>query len=408
MGGRQPRCRWMCHVIDKLCDPCLECTPFRRVWVLTLKGRTFTMAAAFSEPDLFRHFLIVALTSSEMNGGTKGIFQSIKNVTHNIINDSVRVDGRGEGTIHDVQLTEKAAIHEDTDSPKVAEIRAKHENKLQEVNELKDRVSVAQKRVEVLDKLVEGGGVNVVCPPKDSREPFILNNETLNSLIQFYSFYEENSTSFRTELRKAKTVLEKSERELDALEAELSRAESDRRANQFSKVKGAAEGGSLFESAKAEMASYSAPKHVETATMKPAVVEPAQHTLSTEFKITKSAAIPSDGAEHKTNMKYVSPDERFSCSLGVDTALRVEYKPVKKYHEQVRLIAPVVSQTDEEVNNREGDLTTPAELPKEGCRLKSGILEWTIALQNGKTAELHVKWTVDHPKDEVVEFVERY
>ncbi|XGW29009.1 hypothetical protein V3C99_008649 [Haemonchus contortus] len=530
----------------------------------------------------------------------------LENVTHNIINDSVRVDGRGEGTIHDVQLTEKAAIHEDTDSPKVAEIRAKHENKLQEVNELKDRVSVAQKRVEVLDKLVEGGGVNVVCPPKDSREPFILNNETLNSLIQFYSFYEENSTSFRTELRKAKTVLEKSERELDALEAELSRAESDRRANQFSKlivitlesekgrsaqlgltyqvhgahwspsydlrvdtngkqflkityfgnisqstgedwtdaslvlstaqpclggqvpelgileavfhhllprsssqpckmVKGAAEGGSLFESAKAEMASYSAPKHVETATMKPAVVEPAQHTLSTEFKITKSAAIPSDGAEHKvtigvvdvtpqmihecvpskntctfltasavnssalpflpgkaavylndsfvakTNMKYVSPDERFSCSLGVDTALRVEYKPVKKYHEQVglisksssnvheqvivvknsraqpvlltikeqiprstddkikvRLIAPVVSQTDEEVNNREGDLTTPAELPKEGCRLKSGILEWTIALQNGKTAELHVKWTVDHPKDEVVEFVERY
>ncbi|VDO89622.1 unnamed protein product [Haemonchus placei] len=313
-------------------------------------------------------------------------------------------------------------------------------------------------------------------------------------------------------------------------------------------MKAAPEGVSLSESARAEMSFYNAPKHVETATMKPAAVEPAQHTLSTEFKITKPAAIPSDRAEHKvtigvanvnpqmihecvpsknpctfltasavnssalpflpgsaavylnncfvakTHMKNVSPGERFSCSLGVDTALRVEYKPVKKYHEQVglisksssnvheqvivvknsraqpvlltikeqiprstddkikvglisksssnvheqvivvknsraqpvlltikeqiprstddkikmRLVAPVVSQTDDEGNIREGDLTTPAEMPKEGCRLKSGILDWTIALQNGKTAELHVKWAVDHPKDEVVEFVERH
>uniref|UniRef100_A0A7I4YKZ4 Protein F37C4.5 n=1 Tax=Haemonchus contortus TaxID=6289 RepID=A0A7I4YKZ4_HAECO len=531
----------------------------------------------------------------------------LENVTQNIIHDSVRVDGRGDGTIHDVQLTEKAAIHEDTDSPKVAEIRAKHENKLQEVNELKDRVSVVQKRVEVLDKLVEGAGNNVVCPPKDSREPFILNNETLESLTQFYSFYEERSTAVRAELRKAKKVLEKSERELEALEAELNRAESDHRVNQFSKLivitleseKGGSvqleltyqvygahwspsydlrvdtsgkqslkityfgnisqstgedwsnaslvlstaqpclggqipelgvleavfyrpppppvaqpymartkmlraapmAAGSLFASAQNDMVLESTPMHAEAAR----VVEPAQHALSTEFIITKPAAIPSDGAEHKvtigvvdvtpqmihecvpckntstfltasavnssalpflpgsaavylnnsfvakTHMKNVSPGERFSCSLGVDTALRVEYKPVKKYHEQVglisksssnvheqvivvknsraqpvlltikeqiprstddkikvRLIAPVVSQTDEGVNSGEGDLTTAAELPKEGCRLKGGILEWTIALQDGKTAELHVKWAVDHPKDEVVEFVERH
>ncbi|VDM68532.1 unnamed protein product [Strongylus vulgaris] len=115
--------------------------------------------------------------------------------------------------------------------------------------------------------------------------------------------------------------------------------------------------------------------------------------LSTEFLIVKPAAIPADGAEHKVtigivdvepmlihecvpskntnafltasavnnselpflqgdtsvylnnnfvckgSMKNVSPSERFSCSLGVDTALRIEYKPVKKYHEQVRMLA---------------------------------------------------------------------
>ncbi|KAK6051071.1 hypothetical protein COOONC_11424, partial [Cooperia oncophora] len=157
------------------------------------------------------------------------------NVTSNIIHDSVRVDGRGHGTIHDVQLSEKAAIHEETDSPRVAEIRAKYENKLQEVNELKDRVSIVQRRVEVLDKLVEGAGNNVVCLPKDSREPFLLNKDTLESLKEFYSFYEESSSSVRSELRKVNKILEKAERELGALQQELNRAESDWRARLYSK-----------------------------------------------------------------------------------------------------------------------------------------------------------------------------
>ncbi|KAK5970248.1 hypothetical protein GCK32_000865 [Trichostrongylus colubriformis] len=528
----------------------------------------------------------------------------LENVTRNIIHDSVRVDGRGSGTIHDVQLSERAATHEDTDSPRVAEIRSRYEAKLEEVNEWKDRVSVVQRRVEVLDKLVEGAGNNVVCPPKDSREPFVLNKETLENLKEFYSFYEESSTSVRSELRKVKHSLEKSERELCALQQELNRAESDCRNSRFSKsvvitlesekggsveleltyqVYGAnwrptydlrvdtsgqqalkityfgnisqstgedwanaalvlstaqpCLGGQIPELGVLEAVFYRPPPppvaqplmarnkmmraapaamtfgavqescldaavmHTEVAR----VAEPAQHALSTEFMITKPAAIPSDGTEHKvtigvvdvnpqmihecvpckntstfltasavnssslpflpgdaavylnnsfvakTSMKSVSPGERFSCSLGVDPALRVEYKPVKKYHEQigllsksssnvheqviivknsrvqpvlltikeqiprstdekikVRLIAPAVTQTDEGANNAESDLTAAAEVPKEGCRMKGGILEWTIAVQDGKTAELHVKWAVDHPKDERVEFVERY
>ncbi|VDP17962.1 unnamed protein product [Heligmosomoides polygyrus] len=235
------------------------------------------------------------------------------------------------------------------------------------------------------------------------------------------------------------------------------------------------------------------------------VATPVENALSTEFAIAKPAAIPSDGAEHKvtigiadlspqlvhecvpsknasafltasavnssslpflpgdtavylnssfvakTQMKNVSPGERFSCSLGVDTAVKVEYKPVKKYHEQlgiinktsstvyeqiiivknsraepilltvkehiprstdekikVRLINPVASQSEEAANNGEGDLTSAAELPKEGARMKGGILEWTITAHDGKSAELHVKYAVEHPKDETVEFVERH
>ncbi|EYC21037.1 hypothetical protein Y032_0020g193 [Ancylostoma ceylanicum] len=536
----------------------------------------------------------------------------IENVTHNIIYDSVRVDGRGDGVIHDVQLRDKAAVHEETDSPKVAELRAKIGEKTQEVNSLKDRESVLQKRVEVLDKVVGEVGGNVVAHPKEAREPFALDDQTLGNLTKFFSFYDESSMAVRTEQRKVKKDLEKAERELSALMLELSRAESDNNAHNYSKsiliaiesekgglvelevsyqvygaswhpsydmrvetsgkqslkityfgnisqttledwsnaslvlstaqpclgghipelgvleaifyrppppvqqmarpqvmMKTAAFGAasrssSLFGggSNAAESVSFDAAPPMLAAVAETAPVE--QHALSTEFTIAKPAAIPSDGAEHKvtigivdvtpqlvhecvpskntsafltasavntsqlpflpggasvylnnsfvakTSMKNVSPGERFSCSLGVDTALRVEYKPVKKYHEQVglinkvsstvheqvivvknsrndpvlltikehvprstdekikvRLIAPSVPASDEASVNGSGDLTTPAEPPKEGPRMNGSNLEWTVSISGGKVSELHVKWAVEHPKDEKVQFVEQ-
>ncbi|KAE9412213.1 hypothetical protein Angca_005519, partial [Angiostrongylus cantonensis] len=78
----------------------------------------------------------------------------IENVTNYIVHDSVRVDSRGDGTIHNVQLREKPANHEETDPPKVAEIRVKYEQKLNEINYLKDRENVLLKRIEALDKAV--------------------------------------------------------------------------------------------------------------------------------------------------------------------------------------------------------------------------------------------------------------
>ena len=53
----------------------------------------------------------------------------------------------------------------------------------------------------------------------------------------------------------------------------------------------------------------------------------------------------------KVTLKSVSPGERFSCSLGVDPAIRVTYKPAKKYHEQSGLITKVSSAITEQVIN---------------------------------------------------------
>ncbi|WKY06172.1 hypothetical protein Q1695_006405 [Nippostrongylus brasiliensis] len=526
----------------------------------------------------------------------------IENVTTHIIHDSVRVDGRGHGTIHDVQLIVNAATYEETDSPKVTEVRAKLDAKQREVDELNDRVSILQRKIEVLDKVVEKAGDCVVSPPKESSETFNLNKETLTNLTNFYNFYDESSTSVRSDQRQVKIQLEKAKRELDVLQQQLNRALADEMPQRLVKtiivtldsekgglvelevsyqVHGASWrpsydlrvdttgehvlkisyfgnisqntkedwmnatlvlstaqpclGGNLPELGVLEAVFYRPPPvqpqqymlqdmscrnglfgapaagcafGAAPPMMKQAVAyvaAPAENSLSAEFTISKPSAIPSDGAEHKvtigvvdltpqlihecvpskntsafltatainssalsflsgassvylnnsfvakTTMKNVSPGERFSCCLGVDAALRVEYKPVKKYHEQVgyinktssvvheqlicvkntraepvlltlkeqiprstdekikiKLVAPVVPQNEEAQNGGEGDSNSALESPKEGARLKDGILLWTVAVKGGNSADLLVKWNIEHPKEEKIEFIERH
>ncbi|CAJ0590689.1 unnamed protein product [Cylicocyclus nassatus] len=535
----------------------------------------------------------------------------IENVTQRILDDSVRVDGHGDGVIHEVQLRDKPAVQEETDSPKVAALRAKFDEKSKEVNSLEDRQTILERRVEVLDEIVGEVGKNAVKPPGEASQSFALNAEALANLSNFYSFYEENSMTLRTEKRNVDQNLEKAKRELSALKAELRIAKAENSAH-YSKsiiitlesekgghvklevnyqVHGASWspsydirvdtrgqqpslritysgkisqttredwsdallvlstaqpclGGNIPELAVLEAILYRPPpppvpaptslqrggamRHMmlrksaaprttssssaeeecgaslDMAAMAPRMAEVAptgQHALSTEFVIAKPAAIPSDGAEHKvtigivdlspqmvhqcvpsknasafltalavnnsklpflpgdatvylnnsfvskTSLKSVSPGEKFFCSLGVDTALRIEYKPVKKYHEEVgyinknsstvyeqvivvknsrsdaalitvkqqvprstdekikvRLINPTVS-TSEETSS--SDLTAAAELPKKGAKMKGGILEWTVSVPSGIANELHVKWAVEHPVGETIEFVER-
>lgn len=40
--------------------------------------------------------------------------------------------------------------------------------------------------------------------------------------------------------------------------------------------------------------------------------------------------------------------------------------------------------------------------------MKGETLEWTIGVQEGKSTELHVKYAVEHPKDNQVVFVEHH
>jgi hypothetical protein len=41
----------------------------------------------------------------------------------------------------------------------------------------------------------------------------------------------------------------------------------------------------------------------------------------------------------QSGLKAVSPDEEFTCSLGVDPSVRIEYKPARKHYDESGLIA---------------------------------------------------------------------
>ena len=47
----------------------------------------------------------------------------------------------------------------------------------------------------------------------------------------------------------------------------------------------------------------------------------------------------------KTELKSYSPQEEFTCSLGVDPSIKVEYKPVRKLKEQSGIISKTTSTT---------------------------------------------------------------
>ena len=53
----------------------------------------------------------------------------------------------------------------------------------------------------------------------------------------------------------------------------------------------------------------------------------------------------------QTDLKAYSPQEEFHCSLGVDPAIKVDYKPIKKYKAQSGLISKTTTTTYHQVIN---------------------------------------------------------
>ncbi|CAH1799374.1 unnamed protein product [Owenia fusiformis] len=136
----------------------------------------------------------------------------------------------------------------------------------------------------------------------------------------------------------------------------------------------------------------------------------------------------------KADLKAVSPSEDFTCSLGVDPGIRVQYKPLHKFREQSGIITKTISMTYKqviEVKNthsknikiiimdqlpcsteekikvilQEPVIKHPEKYDKnKSTRLnRMNNVEWDIDIPGGETKELTLKYVIEHPVLEDVE-----
>lgn len=131
----------------------------------------------------------------------------------------------------------------------------------------------------------------------------------------------------------------------------------------------------------------------------------------------------------KASMKDVYPMEEFDCSLGVDPAVKVTYKPQKKFQASSGILSKVVSTTHEQVIEVKNTHDFPVhmviqdQLPrstddrikvtlqepqidlkhpeksrdKEAVLNKNNNIEWTVDIKAQETREIVLKYTIEHP-----------
>ncbi|PVD28133.1 hypothetical protein C0Q70_10717 [Pomacea canaliculata] len=160
------------------------------------------------------------------------------------------------------------------------------------------------------------------------------------------------------------------------------------------------------------------PKRVPQAYMIAKVVNGSAYTfLRGETSIFLDNTFVSKGS-----MKDVFPQEEFECSLGIDPAIKVTYKPLKKYKTASGIFSKVTSTTYEQVTEVKNThdygvkLLVMDQLPRSTDeRVKVNLLEPQIDLKHlekNKDVTLNkknnIEWNVDLPEKGTKELVLKY
>lgn len=131
-----------------------------------------------------------------------------------------------------------------------------------------------------------------------------------------------------------------------------------------------------------------------------------------------------------THLKSYSTQEEFTCSLGVDPAIKVDYKPLKKYREQNGIINKTVTMFYEqliEIKNTTSNnikimlieqlplssddkikvnLLEPIIKSAQNVKInQENNLEFDLKIDAGKAVNIKVKYSIDYPVQEDIQFV---
>ncbi|KHJ90290.1 hypothetical protein OESDEN_09870, partial [Oesophagostomum dentatum] len=171
----------------------------------------------------------------------------------------------------------------------------------------------------------------------------------------------------------------------------------------------------------------------------------ATNTSQLTFLPGDAAVYHGNSFVSKTTMNSVFPGEKFTVFLGVDPAVHIDYKPVgiiakssSTIHDQpivvknsradpviltikepiprstderirITLLSPTVQPSEQQKSEESNEPNSEAEPFKETAVMDGTTLKWRVSVPGGgKSTEYHVKWSVEHPNDEKVQFVERH
>jgi len=120
-----------------------------------------------------------------------------------------------------------------------------------------------------------------------------------------------------------------------------------------------------------------------------------------------------------SRLVHTMPDESFNLALGAEEALAITYKQVRRFTEQIGLMAkstrttyeylttltnnkaaPVALTVSDQVPvSRNDKITVKVQAPpaRDARPDAEGKLEWTLELAPGETRELPLKFTIEHP-----------
>jgi len=131
-------------------------------------------------------------------------------------------------------------------------------------------------------------------------------------------------------------------------------------------------------------------------------------------------------------MKSVSPSETFDSFLGIDAAVKIDYKPSDKFNETSGILfqknsSETIQQRTTVKNTKsiDVDIVVADQVPistddKIKVRLiepdltrkgtdnikytpSTGNLEWTLKIKPGETEELNLKYSIEYPQNRTIE-----
>ncbi|KAI1732970.1 protein F37C4.5 [Ditylenchus destructor] len=146
---------------------------------------------------------------------------AIDNVASTIENDSIRVDGHGNATIHEVQFKTEQVTQPEVDSPQVKELLKELEELKSKSAQIEDLKEIYKKRLESLDNVINNLGKTVLAGEKNI-ESTKFDETTENSFDKIYEFHEKRSVALHSKMRSLEKELNDQNEKVKSVEQKIS------------------------------------------------------------------------------------------------------------------------------------------------------------------------------------------